>query len=82
MNNSKKGQVMDKKEFLKNGLYAKEQYEGLLVSADTNANLYNFGVQLTDDKVLFVDQVDESRVRERIQNWAPQINRIQREYRI
>ena len=30
-----KGQIMSKDEFLRNSQYAKEDYEGLMVSADT-----------------------------------------------
>lgn len=76
----KKGRLMNKDEFIKSGLYAKEHYEGLLISSDTKQGCYNIGVQLDDNTVLVVDQAKESNVRERIQTWAPQIQEIQRGY--
>jgi hypothetical protein len=80
----KKGQIMSKKEFMKNGSYnfTKEYDEGLLISADTDQSGYNIGVQLSEDQVLVVDQADESRVRERIQLWAPKVQEIQRDHQV
>ena len=39
-----KGRIVNKREFLKHGEYAKEQYEGLLVSSDAEQGRYNIGL--------------------------------------
>lgn len=78
----KKGTFMSKKDFIKEGLYAKEQYEGLLVSSDMQQGCYNIGVQIAEDQVLVVDQAKESNVRERIQTWIPQVQTIQRQHNV
>jgi len=75
-----KGKVVSKTEFLRDGRWGKEQYEGLLVSADRSTGLYNIGVQLGENEVLVVDQTKADSIRERIQGWAPQINDIQRKH--
>ncbi len=74
------GKIMSKQDFLQGGLYAKEQYEGLLVSSDSQHGGYSIGVQLDENTVLVVDHSQDSHIRERIQNWAPQIADIQRRY--
>ncbi len=74
------GKIMSKQQFLQGGLYAKEQYEGLLVSSDSQQGGYNIGVQLDENTVLVVDHSKESHIRERIQNWVPQIADIQRRH--
>lgn len=79
---AQEGKIMSKQEFIKDGLYAKEQYEGLLVSSDQEQGWYNIGVQLDENHVLVVDHSKETHVRERIQNWAPQVARIQREHKV
>ncbi|HEX3012162.1 MAG TPA: hypothetical protein VHQ70_09065 [Syntrophomonadaceae bacterium] len=76
----KKGKIISKKEFLAHGSYAKEQYEGLLVGADSQENCYNIGVQLDEDRILVVEQTHPNNIRERIQAWAPQIYDIQKSY--
>lgn len=76
----KKGEIISKREFLAHGSYAKEQYEGLLVSSDIQQGCYNIGVQLGEDRVLIVDQAREDNVRERIQSWAPQVHFIQKRH--
>lgn len=75
-----RGKVVSKTEFLRDGLWSKEQYEGLLVSADRSSGLYNIGVQLSDNEVLVVDQTKSDSIRERIQGWAPQVYEIQRNH--
>ncbi|HHW61793.1 MAG TPA: hypothetical protein GX404_07800 [Syntrophomonadaceae bacterium] len=75
----KKGKIVSKEEFLRYGS-AKEQYEGLLIGSDAQQNAYNIGVQLSENEVLIVDQSDESRIRERIQLWASQVEEIQRQH--
>ncbi|MGE5391751.1 MAG: hypothetical protein ACM3PE_11885 [Deltaproteobacteria bacterium] len=75
-----KGKIVSKTEFLRDGLWSKEQYEGLLVSADRSTGLYNIGVQLSENQVLVVDQTKADSIRERIQGWAPQIYDIQRQH--
>ena len=77
-----KGKVVSKQEFLRDGLYDKEQYEGLLVSADSASGWYNIGVQLGENKVLVVDQVKDTNIRERIQGWMPQVSDLQKQYNV
>lgn len=76
----KKGKVMTKDAFLRTGSYAKEEYEGLLVSADTEQGCYNIGVEIGKNRVLLVDQVKDSEVHEKVHSWVPQIPDIQRQY--
>jgi len=75
-----KGQIISKKEFLKDGQYAKEQYEGLLVSSDVKNGHYNIGVQLDENQVLVVDHSKESQIRDKVLSWSSQIADIQRRY--
>lgn len=70
------GHVMNKKDFLSQGLFDKEHYEGLLISANEWGG-YNIGIQLDHDKVLKVDEASEEDVRAKIYEWAPQVNSIQ-----
>lgn len=74
------GKIMSKQDFLQGGLYAKEQYEGLLVSTDPEHGGYSIGVQLDENTVLVVDHSKDTHIRERIQNWVPQIAEIQRSH--
>lgn len=76
----KEGKIMSKEEFLQYGSYGKEQYEGLLVASDSQQSCYNIGVQLSENKILVVDQSDETRIRERIQSWVPHIQDIQQRH--
>ncbi|HOQ09682.1 MAG TPA: hypothetical protein PLG09_06110 [Syntrophomonadaceae bacterium] len=76
-----KGQIMSKDEFLRNSQYAKEEYEGLLVSADTASNQYKIGIQLDENRILLVDQVPDHEVHHRINQLVPQITELQRRYR-
>lgn len=75
-----KGKIMSKSEFLKNGEFGKEEYEGLLVASDTQKGLYNIGVDLGDDKVLLIEQVDDTNVHERYHELIPKIQEIKRQY--
>lgn len=70
---------MDKKDFLSRGLFDKEHYEGLLISAKAGGG-YNIGIQLGHDRVLKVDEAGEENVREKIYEWAPQVLPIQKEW--
>jgi len=76
----KKGKIMNKDDFVQNGLYTKEHYEGMLISSDIEQDGYNIGVQLDENRILVVNQAKESNVRERIQVWALQRQNIQRKY--
>ncbi|PKM75976.1 MAG: hypothetical protein CVU90_14820 [Firmicutes bacterium HGW-Firmicutes-15] len=78
----KRGSIVSKKDFIKDGLYAKEEYEGLLVSSDMQQGCYNLGVQLAEDQVLFVDQATESNINEKLQTWVPQIQTLQRQHNV
>ena len=76
-----KGQVVSKEEFLRNSQYAKEEWEGLLVSADTTKKHYNIGVQLDENRILLVDQVPDHEVHHRIHKQVPENNQLQRQHR-
>lgn len=78
---AKKGDIMDKQEFLAGGYYAKEQYEGLLVSADPRSGNLRIGVELDGGRVMVVDEATDRNIRERIQSWAPQVEEIRRRHR-
>ncbi len=75
----KKGRIINKNSLVNNSSFVKEQYEGLLVCSDEQG-FYNIGVQLNENDVLIVDQAKETNVRERIQNWAAQVEDIQKKY--
>ncbi len=75
----KKGRIINKESLVNNSSFVKEQYEGLLVCSDEQG-FYNIGIQLNDNDVLIVDQAKETNVRERIQNWAAQVQDIQSKY--
>jgi hypothetical protein len=75
-----KGQVVSKEEFLRNSQYAKEEWEGLLVSADTTKKHYNIGVQLDENRILLVDQVPDHEVHHRIHQLVPEITQLQRQH--
>ncbi len=77
-----KGKIMDKSDFLKNGEFAKEEYEGLLVASDSQTGLYNIGLQLSEDKVMLLEQTNDSEVHERYHQLGAQIADIQREYKV
>ncbi len=75
-----KGQIINKKEFLKNGQYAKEEYEGLLVGSDVEQGRYNIGVQLDENQVVVVDFSNESQIKDKVLWWSSQIVDIQQRY--
>jgi hypothetical protein len=75
-----KGQIVSKKEFLKDGQYAKEQYEGLLVGSDVQQGRYNIGVQLDENQVVVVDSSSEHQIRDKVLWWSSQIVDVQRRY--
>ena len=76
----RKGDIVNKKSFLEKGLFAREEYEGLLVSSDTAQRCYNLGVQLDQDRILVVDQVQEGNVEEKVRSWSGKIQEIQKAY--
>ena len=75
------GKIMSKDAFLRNVPYAKEPYEGILVSSDTKHNQYQIAVQLSEDQVVLVDHVSDKEVQERLREWVPRINDIQLQFR-
>jgi hypothetical protein len=79
---AKRGSIVSKQDFLQNGTYAKEEYEGLLVSSDKQEGCYNLGIQLAEDKILLVDQAIDSDIEEKVQTWAAQIQTIQRQHKV
>jgi len=76
----KKGDILNKEQFLNQDSYAKEEYEGLIVCSDQRKGCYNFGVQLDENRILVVDQVQEDEVEQKLSSWVPQIQQIQRRY--
>ncbi|MGE5372612.1 MAG: hypothetical protein ACM3QZ_11550 [Solirubrobacterales bacterium] len=74
-------QIMSKSEFLSHGGYDKEQYEGLLVSSMPDGSGYQIGIQLSEDKVMKVDEVSEENVRDKVYEWAPQVPVIQYQHK-
>lgn len=78
----KQGKIMSKQDFLQGSPYAKEEYEGLIVSADSNLGGYNIGVQLNENTVLVVDHAkgSDADVHKKLENWVPKIVDIQRQY--
>ncbi len=78
----KRGSIVSKSDFLKNGLYSKEEYEGLIVSADVQQGCYNLGIQLAEDKVLIVDQASDTNIHERLETWVPAIQTLQRQHNV
>ena len=76
----RKGDIVNKNIFLEKGLFAREEYEGLLVSSDTAQRCYNMGVQLDEDRIFIVDQVQEGNVEEKVRSWSGKIQEIQRAY--
>lgn len=79
---SQKDKIMSKEQFLKNGSYAKEEYEGLIVGSDDKQGLYNIGVQLGEDRILVVDRARDNNIHEKLQEWVPQIQEIQRKHHV
>ena len=79
---AKRGSVVNKKDFIQDGLYAKEEYEGLLVSSDEKQGCYNLGIQLAEDRVLFIDQATDSNINEKLENWVPQNQTLQRQHNV
>lgn len=75
-----KGQIVDKSDFIDKNGFAKEYYEGLLVASDEAINGFHVGIQLSEDKVLVVDQAGPEDARTVAEHWAPRIDAIQREY--
>lgn len=78
----KRGTIVNKKAFIQGGLYANEEYEGLLVSSDLNEGCYNLGIQISEDQVLFVDQATDSNINEKLETWASQIQTLQRQHNV
>ncbi|MDD4803017.1 MAG: hypothetical protein PHF24_08785 [Syntrophomonas sp.] len=78
----KHGKIISKQDFVKDGLYSKEEYEGLIVSSDERQGRYNLGVQLSENQVLVVDQATDSNIHEKLETWVPQIQTIQRQHNV
>lgn len=79
---SQKGKIMSKEQFLKNGYYAKEEYEGLIVGSDIEQGSYNIGVQLAEDQILVVDTARDHNIHQKLEEWVPQIQEIQRQHNV
>lgn len=80
MKRQETGSVMSREAFLKNSGYAKEEYEGLIVSADVAKGVYNIGIELDDGSILLVDQASDKQVHDKVHQWIPKIVEVQRMY--
>lgn len=74
------GAVMSRDAFLKNSGYTKEEYEGLIVSADVDKRVYNIGIELDDGNILLVDQASDTQVHSKVNEWYPRITEVQKMY--
>jgi hypothetical protein len=72
--------VISKEAFLKDGAYARETYEGVLVSADMNSGGYNIGVQVGEDDVVVVDQASAEDVRGKALAWSARVDEVQQRH--
>ena len=72
--------IMDKREFLKNGEYAKEEYEGIIVSSDTKHGYYNIAIELDNNRVVIVDNVKDNEVHQRLHQWVPKVLEVQKQF--
>ena len=73
------GQLVSKQEFLGQGEWAREYYEGLLV-VNHGTQGYDLGVELDNDQILKVDRASADEVKERVQYWGARIEDIRREH--
>ncbi len=73
------GQLISKQDFLSQGEWAREYYEGLLV-VNHGTQGYDLGVELDNDQILKVDRASSDEVKERVQYWGARIEDIRREY--
>lgn len=80
MKKQETGSVMSRDAFLRNSSYAKEEYEGLIVSADVDKRVYNIGIELNDGNILLVDQASDTQVHSKVNEWYPRITEVQRMY--
>lgn len=76
----KKGQIVDKSAILKQGEFSKEEYEGLIAASDTENGIYNIALQLSENRVLIVDQVKDSQVQDRYHQLTEQIQDLKKQY--
>ncbi len=74
---AQKGRIVSRDGFFQNSAYSKEEYEGLIVSADTVTGLYNIGLEINAEQILLLDQVADTKVAERVQEIMPSIQEIQ-----
>lgn len=77
-----KGQRISKSEFLGNSEYAKEEYEGLLVAADSEKGYYQLAIEVGNDQVMLIDRVADEQVHARVNQLMPHIQEIQKQYKI
>ena len=72
-------QMVSKQEFLSQGDWSREYYEGLLVVNHGDQG-YDLGVELDRDRILKVDRASAEEVKDRVQYWGARIEDIRREY--
>lgn len=73
------GKIMSTGDFSSNHPDTQEPYQGILVSADTRNDQYKIAVKLSENQVMLVDQVSESEVHDRLREWAPRVDEIQKQ---
>jgi len=72
-------QMVSKQDFLSQGEWAREYYEGLLVVNHGDQG-YDLGVELDQDRILKVDRASAEEVMDRVQYWGARIEDIRRQY--
>ncbi|NLB52004.1 MAG: hypothetical protein GX808_03600 [Syntrophomonadaceae bacterium] len=77
----RKGEIVNKSAIIKQGEFTKEEYEGLLAASDSENGIYNIALQLNENLVMIVDQVSDSEVQHRYHQLAPDIQKMQKEYK-
>jgi len=72
-------QVVSKKDFLGQGDWSREYYEGLLV-VNHGEQGYDLGVELEGEQVLKVDRASADEIEDRVQYWGARLEDIRKEY--
>ncbi|NLK51191.1 MAG: hypothetical protein GX295_01915 [Syntrophomonadaceae bacterium] len=79
MAGKQKWSVVSKKDFLGQGDWSREYYEGLLVVNHRDQG-YDLGVELPGEQILKVDTASAEEVKDRVQYWGARLEDIRQEY--
>jgi hypothetical protein len=71
--------VVSKRDFLGQGDWSREYYEGLLV-VNHGEQGYDLGVELEGEQVLKVDRASADEIKDRVQYWGARLEDIRKEY--